>query len=252
MIKLSVVIITYNEELMIARCLDAAKQVADEIIVVDSYSTDQTAEICKTYGVKFTTHTFEGHIQQKNYAAGLATYNHVLSLDADEVLSDRLIESIKKVKENFTADGYYFNRFTNYCGTWIKHCGWYPDRKLRLWNRHKGKWGGQNPHDKFIMHNGSKIEFLKGDLLHYSYHSINQHIAQVNKFTDILSQSDYNRGKRVNILKIVIVPFWKFIKDYFIKLGFLDGYHGFVICIISAHATFIKYIKIRELQVSKK
>jgi glycosyltransferase involved in cell wall biosynthesis len=128
--KISVVIITYNEEKDIGRCLDAVKDVADDIVVVDSFSTDRTEEICKEKGARFVQHKFEGHIQQKNWAITQARYPHVLSLDADEVVSERLQKEILKVKENWQADGYYFNRMTNYCGKWIKHCGWYPDRKI--------------------------------------------------------------------------------------------------------------------------
>lgn len=245
--KISVVIITYNEEKNIQRCLDSIVEIADEILIVDSYSKDKTKEICERYKVRIVEHPFEGHIQQKNYAAGLATYDYVLSLDADEALSPVLREEIIKVKNNFDADGYFFNRLNNYCGKWIKHCGWYPDQKLRLWNRRKGQWGGENPHDKYIMQPGSKIKYLEGDLLHFSYHSIHQHIDQVNKFTDIGSKVSFNKGKKAGILKIIVYPFWKFLKDYIFNLGVLDGYYGFVICTISAHATFVKYIKMREL-----
>jgi glycosyltransferase involved in cell wall biosynthesis len=115
--------------------LQSVQDIADEIWVVDSFSTDKTKEICLSYGVQFIEHRFEGHIQQKNFAAQNATCNYVLSLDADEVLSPQHIKSIKEVKLNFEADGYYFNRLNNYCGQWIKHCGWYPDKKLRIWDR---------------------------------------------------------------------------------------------------------------------
>ena len=251
MISLSVVIITFNEEKNIAQCLQSVQEIADEIWVIDSFSTDKTKEICLSYGVQFIEHRFEGHIQQKNFAAQKASYNYVLSLDADEVLSQQLIKSIKEVKLNFTADGYSFNRLNNYCGQWIKHCGWYPDKKLRLWDRRKGQWAGENPHDKIELHEGSKIGCLKGDLLHYTFHSVQQHIAQVDKFTEIASLAAYKKGKKAPLTKILIYPFWKFIRDFIIKRGFLDGYYGFLICTISAYATFLKYVKIRELTKNK-
>ena len=137
---ISAVIITYNEEKNLERCIESVRDIADEIVIVDSFSTDRTKEICKKYELHFIEHKFEGHIQQKNWAITQAKYPHILSLDADEVLSDRLKESIREVKENWTHDGYYFNRLTNYCGKWIRHCGWYPDRKLRLWDSRKGRW----------------------------------------------------------------------------------------------------------------
>lgn len=252
MIKLSVVVITFNEEKNIARCIESVKDIADEILIVDSFSKDNTKSICENYGVRFVEHPFEGHIQQKNYAASLAQNDYVLSLDADEQLSDKLKQSIIEVKENCTADGYEFNRLNNYCGTWIKHSGWYPDTKLRLWNRNKGAWGGENPHDKYIMEEGCVIKKLKGDLLHYSYYSVFDHISQVNKFSEIGAQESFRKGRKMSILKIIIFPFWKFIKNYIFKGGFLDGYKGFVICMITTHETFIKYVKLRELNKSKK
>lgn len=141
-IKLSAVIITYNEEDNIERCLESLEKTADEILVVDSFSSDRTAEICKSKGVEFIQHSFEGHIEQKNYALSRASNDYVLSLDADEALSDKLIQSIRAAKQNWSTNGYSVNRLTNYCGKWIRHCGWYPDKKIRLWDKRKGTWGG--------------------------------------------------------------------------------------------------------------
>ncbi len=245
-VSLSVVIITFNEEKNIARCLESVKNVADEIVVVDSFSTDKTQEICSKFNVKFVQHKFEGYIQQKSWAIKQVNSKYVLSLDADEVLSAKLEKSILEVKNNWNFDGYYFNRLTNYCGKWIKHCGWYPDKKLRLFVHSKGSWSGVNPHDRFVMHEGTTTSYLKGDLLHYSYCSILQHVEQSNKFSEIAAKADFNNGRKVSFMGLIIKPCWKFIRDYFLKAGFLDGYYGFVICKISAKAVFIKYLKIRE------
>lgn len=188
--KLSAVIITFNEERNIERCLHSLHGIADEIVVVDSFSKDRTKEICLGFGVKFVEHSFEGHIQQKNWAITQASHQFVLSLDADEALDDELKNSILKAKSNGMKDGYYMNRLTNYCGHWVKHCGWYPDKKLRLWNSQKGAWTGINPHDKYEMHDGDKVTgWLKGNLLHYSYYSVEDHYKQVNYFTDIASKA---------------------------------------------------------------
>jgi glycosyltransferase involved in cell wall biosynthesis len=246
MIKISVVIITYNEERNIARCLDSILAVADDVVVVDSFSTDKTAFICQSKGVRFITHTFEGHIEQKNYAITQALFPHVLSIDADEALSDALTSSILKVKENWEQDGYTMNRLTNYCGQWIKHCGWYPDQKLRLWDSRKGTWTGTNPHDKYELIPGSKVGYLKGDLLHYSYYTLSDHVKQVNYFTDISSKALHNQGVKTTVLQIILAPVVKFIRDYFIKMGFLDGLYGLAISVISSHATFLKYLKLRS------
>ncbi len=247
MIKLSVVIITYNEAHNIERCLIAAQEIADEIVVIDSFSNDQTEEICNKFPVRFIKHVFEGHIQQKNWAITQAAFPHILSLDADEVISDELKKSIIEVKNNWQNDGYSFHRLTNYCGKWVRHCGWYPDEKLRLWDSRKGTWTGENPHDCYKLQAGATYQHIKGDLYHYSYYSIADHITQVNKFTDISAKGLFQKGRKSYLTDIIIRPIWKFKRDYFIKLGFLDGYTGFVICIISAHAAFLKYVKLRQL-----
>ena len=159
--KLSVVIITFNEERNIGRCIESVREVADEIVVVDSFSTDKTRAICEKHGVNFIEHAFDGHIQQKNFAITQAKFPHQLSLDADEALSEDLKTEILKIKNDWRYDSYRMNRLTNYCGKWIHHCGWYPDTKLRLYDSTKGVWGGVNPHDKFELNPGSKVGFLK-------------------------------------------------------------------------------------------
>lgn len=248
MLPLSAVIITYNEQKNIARCIDSLQGIADDIVVVDSFSTDETEEICKTKGVRFIQHSFEGHIEQKNWAITQAKFPHVLSLDADEALDEILKKSIAEIKNNWQCDGYYMNRLTNYCGKWIYHGGWYPDKKLRLWDIRKGKWGGENPHDKYELFAGDKkAGYLKGNILHYSFYSIEQHQQQVNYFTDIASKALYKKGKRATPFHFLFNPFIKFIRDYFFKLGFLDGYYGFVVSKISAKATYLKYAKLKKL-----
>ena len=245
--KLSVVIITFNEEQNIERCLKSVQSIADEIVVLDSFSTDKTQEICESFGVRFSAHKFDGHIQQKNRALSLASNEWVLSLDADEAPNNELLNNIKQALENPKAEAYYFNRLTNYLGKWIHHSGWYPDQKLRLLKKSKGKWAGINPHDKIEMLDGVKPQYLKGELLHYSYYSIEQHIDQINKFTTIGAFEAHKKGKKSNMAIASIKSFWKFVRDYFFKLGILDGYYGFVICSLSAWATFNKYLKLREL-----
>lgn len=249
---ISVVIITFNEEKNIGRCLESVKNIADEIVVLDSFSTDKTEEICLRHGARFFQHPFDGHIEQKNRAITYATYPHILSLDADEVLSLELEQSIKAVKENWQADGYYFNRLTNYCGKWIRHCGWYPDRKLRLWDSRKGKWGGVNPHDKYMLEPNAKQVFLKGDLLHYSYSSIAEHSRRSDNYSNIAAKAGFERGKRSTIFKIWLYPKWRFFRDYIIKLGFLDGFYGYLICKVNASTTFQKYVKIRQMRIDSK
>ena len=247
MTKLSVVIITFNEEKNIARCIQSAKAVADEIIVLDSFSTDKTEEICHSLGgVTFIQHAFDGHIEQKNRAITYATNPYVLSLDADEALDETLTKEIIAVKANWQHDGYTMNRLTNYCGHWVKHCNWYPDKKLRLWDSRLGAWTGTNPHDKYEL-TTDNIKHLKGDILHYSYYSVEDHYKQVNYFTDIASKAYYKKNKKAPIYKLIANPIAKFIDHYILHAGFLDGKSGYLISKISAYATYLKYKKIRAL-----
>jgi glycosyltransferase involved in cell wall biosynthesis len=253
MVKLSVVIITFNEEKNIARCLESVKSIADEIVVLDSFSTDMTEEICKKYEVKFFQHTFDGHIQQKNRAITYASNPHVLSLDADEALDETLVKSINELKQDWQLEAYSMNRLTNYCGKWIKHGGWYPDRKLRIWNSKMGAWGGTNPHDKFELHDKSeKTGHLKGDILHYSFYSIDEHYKQAAYFSDIAAKAMFKQGKKSNIFLIWFSPIIKFLKDYIFKVGFLDGKFGFQIARISAMYTRNKYRQLRKIEIENR
>lgn len=248
MIKLSVVIITFNEERNLERCIKSVLNIADEIVVVDSFSTDNTKEIALKYNCKFVEHKFEGHIEQKNFAITCASSPYILSLDADEALDETLKKEILNTKQNWTANGYTMNRLTNYCGTWIKHCGWYPDTKLRLWDSRLGHWTGINPHDEYKFKTPEcTIQKLKGDILHYSYYTLEDHYKQVEYFTNISSNAYFKIGKKAYFYHLVFSPLVKFIQSYFIKLGFLDGAAGFTICRISAYAAWLKYYKLKKL-----
>lgn len=247
MIKLSVVIITYNEEVNIERCLASIQHLADEVIVVDSFSTDLTQVICEKYGVRFYSHAFMGHIEQKNYALSKAKYDYILSLDADEAVDARLNESILNVKLNWQYDAYKMNRLTNYCGTWINHGTWYPDTKLRLAKKRSVIWGGDNPHDQLLLKNKGEVKHLSGDLLHYSYYTVAQHFRQQDKFTDIAAQSLYDKGIKASWYRLILNPLASFIKDIIIHRGYLDGASGFKVALISAKSVYWKYKKLRIL-----
>ncbi|MCS6794890.1 MAG: glycosyltransferase family 2 protein [Raineya sp.] len=253
--KLSAVIITFNEEQNIRRCLDSVQAVADEIVVVDSFSQDKTPDICKEYNVKFVQQAFLGYVEQKNFANAQASYDWILSLDADEALSEKLTNEILLLKKQdfLGADAFSMPRLTNYLGKWIRHTDWYPDRKIRLFNRKIALWQGDNIHEQVIV-NSFKPQIIKlqGDILHYSYYSIQQHIAQFNHFTTIMAETLVKNGKKAPLYKLFVNPLWKFFYSYILRLGFLDGYYGFVVCAISAFATFSKYLKIRELSKIRK
>lgn len=249
--KFSVVIITYNEEANIGRCIQSVQEIADEVVVVDSFSTDRTSEIVAEYGARFVQNKFVGHIEQKNWAIGQARNTWVLSLDADEALDERLKAEIRSAMcDQPIADGFSMNRMTNYCGQWIKHGGWYPDVKLRLWDSSKGKWGGVNPHDRFEMNDGCITSHLEGNILHYSFSTEEEHDEQISYFTDISAKALADQGKHVSILRPFIAGVAKFIRDYIIRLGFLDGTAGWTIATKSAWAKHQKYAKLRRLNKS--
>ena len=207
MLKISGTIITYNEEKNIARCIESMLPVCDEIIVLDSLSSDKTKEICLEYNVKFFEQKFLGHVEQKNKAVEFAENDYILSLDADEALTGELQEQILDFKKSPNSDALKFNRLTRYIDRWIKNCDWYPDVKIRVWNKNLGKWGGTNPHDLIILEDSSKVRHLRGDLLHYSYISISDHVTQTNKFTTIAAKAAFKNGVRSNNFKIITRPF---------------------------------------------
>jgi glycosyltransferase involved in cell wall biosynthesis len=251
MVELSVVVITFNEERNIERCLRSVKILADEIVVVDSFSTDKTVELCRSLGATVIQHPFEGHIEQKNFALDQAKSPFVLSLDADEVVSEELRESILKAKERWTHDSYEMSRLTNYCGAWIRHGGWYPDRKVRLFDRRKARWGGLNPHDRVVLDGTATTTVLKGDLLHYSYYDRSDHLKQIDYFTGISAQSMFKQGRKPSWIRMLFGPIVRFVRDYLFKMGFLDGGPGLTISLLSAKAVFIKYAKLRQIYESR-
>jgi glycosyltransferase involved in cell wall biosynthesis len=248
--QISVVIITYNEERNIERCLQSVQSIADEVIVLDSGSTDMTEAICKRYHVRFLVQPFLGHVKQKNAAAQFAKHPYLLSLDADEALSEGLIASIiaLKTQKEPLSDGYQMNRLNYYAGKWIKYGGWYPDRKLRLWRKESGLWAGNNPHDIFQMHPETRTSHLKGDLLHYSYSSIEEHRTKTRRYAEISANSKHQLKKKATLLHRFGAPILKFIQSYVIQLGFLEGRRGFAIAFISAAEKYWKYQYLHKLR----
>lgn len=247
---LSAVIITFNEEKNIARCLESLQGVAEEIIVVDSFSTDKTKEICEAYGVKFVQRSWTGYSDQKNHANGLASTEYILSIDADEVLSAELQQSITRLQEPY-ADAYGMNRLTSYCGHWIHHCGWYPDHKIRIFKKGIAQWKGLI-HETLHFEKQTKVVALKGDLLHYSFHTMGQYVRQQDKFTDLTAETAFSKGKKTSSWGVFLRPKWRFFRDFILKKGFLDGKWGYQVCKIMAFATFMKYVKLQQLHTQNK
>ena len=247
MLKFSGVIITYNEEKHIEKCLASLAPVVDEIVVVDSFSTDKTKSICNKYNVKFIEQEFLGYVEQKNFALEEAKYDYVIALDGDEALSKELQKSISELKNNWKFDGYYCNRFNFFCGQWIKHSDWYPNKKLRIFDRRKAKWSGRKIHEFVSIKDSEEVGQLKGDILHYTYESYSEFNLQTEKFSTLSAQEYFEEGKNAPYWKIIWNPFWAFFKAYFLRLGVLDGLNGLIICYQTGNITFLKYIKLREL-----
>ena len=244
---ISAVIIAFNEASSIERCLSSLDGIADEIIVVDSFSGDSTEDICRKYNARFVKHEFTGFMDQKNYSLTLASHKYILSLDADEALSSLLHDSLAEVKNNLVSDGYLFNRRGNFCGQWIRHSAWYPDRQLRLFNKDMGKWGPINVHERFRMIAGSKITRLNGDLLHWSSKSVDDFSARIIAYSDIFAKEFYKMGKKAMFLTPAIHYGWRLFLTYFLHLGFLDGRNGWIVCSMGAKSSYLKYSGLRKL-----
>ncbi len=252
---LSVVIITRNEARNLGRCLESVQRVADEIVVLDSFSTDETAAIAGRFGARVSQQSFAGYAQQKRDADSLATGEWILSIDADEALSPQLEASVLAFKSNTEPPvnkAYKLSRLTNYCGSWIKHCGWYPDRKVRLYKKGSGDWHGENLHESWLLAGENpQYGILAGDLLHYSYYTLSEHVLQFDKFTEIAARAAVAAGKDCSVLKVWIAPKWRFFQMFILKRGFLDGYAGYLVCKFSAVAAQLKYAKIKQYRRQK-
>ena len=248
-IGISGVVLTYNEERDIRRCLESLQGVVDEIIVLDSFSSDQTEKICREYTDLFYQAPFAGYVEQKNAALKYASHPYVLSLDADEALTNELKNSILKKKESGLDEqvAYRFNRRNNFCGHWVKRCGWYPDQKVRLWKLSEAKWAGVNPHDKVNIP-FEEAQHLSGDLLHYSFYTEEEHFRQIENFSTIKAKAAFASGKRTNWIDMLIAPAFKFFRDYIIKLGILEGKVGWNISKNSAYSKYLLKKKLKQLQ----
>ncbi len=243
--KISAVIITKNEEKNIARCLESLKWV-DEIVVVDSESTDKTVKIAKEYNAKIVSPVWGGYGKAKNFGVDTACGEWILSVDADEELSEKLTNELKEIINNADAcDGYYLKRKTKFMGRWILHCGWYPDYILRLFKKSKGRFDDKVIHERVLV--SGTTGKTTGELLHYSYDNLEQYFDKFNRYTTISAKEELAKGTNVSIAKLLIKPVAAFVKHYIMKLGFLDGTAGFVLSVLSAKAVFVKYSKLMEL-----
>ena len=246
--KISAVIIAFNEEKNIA---DAVRSVewADEIIVVDSESTDSTREIAASLGARVVVNKWPGFSDQKQFAVDQASNDWIFSLDADERVSDDLRQEIDRIRNNGPlADAYKIPRLSYYMGRAIRHGGWYPDLQLRLFDRTKGKWNGAVIHESVKMAVGSKVERLRGEIIHHTIDNLAHHGTMIaERYAPLGALKMYEEGRRTSPLIAAFSAWFTFVRGYFLKLGFLDGFAGFYIAYFAAHNTFLKHAILVEM-----
>lgn len=238
---LSVIIITKNEALDILECLESVAW-ADEIIVLDSGSEDDTAEICRRYTDKVFITDWPGYGVQKQRALEKANGDWILSIDADERITPELRKEIGQVMVDNAYDGYLLPRLSSYCGQFMKHGGWYPDYVLRLFRREKGRFSLELVHESVMLE--GRVGKLNGLILHNSYSDLEEVVTKVNSYSSLNAQKLFERGKKSSLSKAIFHALWKFINTYFIKLGFLDGRRGLMLAVSSAEGVYYKYVKL--------
>ena len=246
--RLSIAIISFNEEANIARCIEAVKPIADEVVVVDSFSTDRTVEIAEALGATVYREKWKGYVDQKNSALEKCAGDWILSLDCDEVVSDELAASLSAALAAPAADGYRVNRLTFFLGRWIEHA-WYPDWNVRLLKRGAGRWQGLDLHETLVV-DGAVLP-LTGDLHHYSFRALRDFFERTVRYAATGAQSYRRGGKRPGLGKLLINPLHGFFKHYVLKRGFLDGLPGFLVSVSNGIYVFMKYAFLWEQQNGK-
>lgn len=243
--KITATIIAFNEERNIARAIESLR-CCDEILVVDSGSTDRTVELAQNLGARVIEANWRGYSQQKNWAAEQAQHDWVLSLDADEALSEALEAEIWNLKKSGPQyDGYSMPRLARYMGRWILHSGWYPDRKLRLYDRRKARWVGDFVHERVTV--DGHVGELESNILHFTCESLSEHIKTMERYTTLAAQEIAGRKIPVPVWKVLLDPPWTFFKTFVLQLGFLDGREGLNIAYMAAFYTFLKYAKAKNM-----
>jgi glycosyltransferase involved in cell wall biosynthesis len=244
--KISVYVLTFNNERTIERCLNSLRW-ADEVVIVDSYSTDNTLEICRCFTDKIYQRQWTNHQEQYQYAADLTTNRWLIFVDADEEVPSELAQEIQEELEinNGQWDGYIVHRRTYYLGRWIQHGGWYPDYEIRLYDRNKGKWEG-GLHAKVTVE--GRIKTMKNHYFHYTYRDISDQVQTIDRYSQIAVEDMFREGKKFSFINMLLNPPFRFIKEYIFKRGFLDGIPGVVIIISTMFYVFIKHAKLWERQ----
>ena len=245
-VSLSVVVVTCNEQRNIARCLKSVQSIADEIIVTDSGSTDDTKRICEWFGVRWDERPLIRFDDQKNWAVRRAAHDYILSLDADEALSDELVASIREIRNIWRYDCYRFRRLNNFCGKWVFHGEWSSDKAIRLFDRRKASWQG-SVHERVIPREGCSVGDLRGMLLHYPYYSIAQFHRKSERYATIMAEELYLQGKRATWFHLYLKPAYRFFYAWILRCGFLDGYAGYNVARLTAHRLKLKFVKLVTL-----
>jgi glycosyltransferase involved in cell wall biosynthesis len=251
--KISTTIITLNEESHIKAACESAGW-ADEIVVVDSESTDATREIAEACGARVITNPWPGFGAQKQFAVEQAQHEWIFSLDADERVSDDLKKSIESLKQKSDlADGYQIARRTFYQGRWIRGGGWYPDRQLRLFRKSKGHWKQRHIHESVTMDPGARVERLSGDLLHYTSENAAHHHRMIGeRYAPLAARQMFEEGRRTSVLGVASAGPAAFIRSLILKGGLRDGFAGFTIASFAAHHAFLKHLMLWEKQTADK
>jgi glycosyltransferase involved in cell wall biosynthesis len=247
-LPLSVFVVTLDEEVNLRRCLESLKGMAAEIVVVDSGSRDGTRAVAEAFGAKWLEREWSGFRDQKNFGLEHCTQAWVLNLDADEEMSDDLRDSMRVFLERDESgtDGASFSRLSYFLGRWIRHGDWYPDVKLRLFRREKGRFEGVGGHDHLVMEGEGGVERLRGDLLHFSYPTMNDYIRKLIAFSDAHLQSELEKGRRWSLMGNLFRPLWRFFRSYVLRLGFLDGFPGFWVAVATGFSTFVRHSRLYE------
>ncbi len=243
--KISATVITSNEERNLPRAIESLR-CCDEILVLDSGSTDRTVELAVKLGARVEEADWRGYAAQKNLAAEKASHHWILSLDADEALSEALEAEIWQLKKSGPdCDAYTVPRMAQYLGRWILHSGWYPDRKVRLYDRRKARWVGEYVHER--VETSGRVGRLESSLLHFTCSSLSEHLKTMDRYTTLAAQELVARNERVRWRNLVLDPAWEFARTYVLRLGFLDGFEGLTIAHMAAVYTYLKYAKARNM-----
>jgi len=250
--RLSVIVIYYFDDDQIEKCIRSAQDIADEIIILDPSDRPKSKELSKSYNVIYLSGNNSSLLVLLEKAVKMATADRVFFVGSNEYLSESLRSSIREIKANWEKDGYSISRFKNYYGKWFRQSGMYPDQQVRLYKKKSACWTGDSLYEHIELKNPESVELLKGDIYCTVFNNIQEHIIYINQATQIEATKSYKKGNRVNSLQIIFLPLKYFLKQYFIKLGFLDGFYGFIFAVLLGYSKFLELVKLRDFVSSNR